>query len=255
MATLFTRFLTREIEDLPWSESPVSAEADLILDDLVDLNRRGLLTINSQPAINGVKSSHPVHGWGPPNGYVYQKAYLELLVAPDVWLEMKRRIHDHADLTYHAVTKSGSLETNAKTEEPNAVTWGVFPGKEIVQPTIVEGISLLAWKDEAFSLGIDWAHCHDSGTPSRLLIQNIMDTWRLVNIGVSSPASEKKYTPHALIIYIRAVNNDFQQPRTIFTVLKDLQVPSLDAEPEAGLTFAQPASEATRQVNGSNGHA
>jgi hypothetical protein len=26
------------------------------------------------------------------------------------------------------------------------VTWGVFPGKEIIQPTIVEAISFMAWK-------------------------------------------------------------------------------------------------------------
>jgi len=26
------------------------------------------------------------------------------------------------------------------------VTWGVFPGKEIIQPTIVEAVSFMAWK-------------------------------------------------------------------------------------------------------------
>jgi hypothetical protein len=28
----------------------------------------------------------------------------------------------------------------------NTVTWGVFPGKEIVQPTIIEEVSFRAWK-------------------------------------------------------------------------------------------------------------
>ena len=28
----------------------------------------------------------------------------------------------------------------------NAVTWGVFPGKEIVQPTVVEPYSFCIWK-------------------------------------------------------------------------------------------------------------
>ena len=28
----------------------------------------------------------------------------------------------------------------------NAVTWAVFPGQEIVQSTIIEEISFLAWK-------------------------------------------------------------------------------------------------------------
>lgn len=29
---------------------------------------------------------------------------------------------------------------------PNAVTWGVFPGKEIIQPTVVDPISFVSWK-------------------------------------------------------------------------------------------------------------
>ncbi|OCK92297.1 methylenetetrahydrofolate reduct [Cenococcum geophilum 1.58] len=56
-------------------------EAEAIQEDLIDLNRRGFLTINSQPAVDGAKSSHPVYGWGPRNGYVYQKAYLEILIS------------------------------------------------------------------------------------------------------------------------------------------------------------------------------
>jgi len=53
-----------------------------------------------------------------------------------------------------------------------------------VQPTIVETISFLAWKDEAYRLGMDWAHCHSALSPSRALIEDIMDSWYLVNIGV-----------------------------------------------------------------------
>ena len=44
------------------------------------MNERGFLTINSQPAVDGVKSNDPVHGWGPKNGYVYQKVRLPLTV-------------------------------------------------------------------------------------------------------------------------------------------------------------------------------
>ena len=49
-------------------------------------------------------------------------------------------------MTYYAINKQGDLRTNNISEGPNAVTWGVFPGKEIVQPTIVEAISFMAWK-------------------------------------------------------------------------------------------------------------
>ncbi|KAK3990017.1 putative methylenetetrahydrofolate reductase 1 [Cladorrhinum sp. PSN332] len=206
IANLFVRYLNKEIDYLPWSEAPVAEEADQIRNQLIDLNKRGLITVNSQPAVNGVKSTHPVHGWGPSNGYVYQKAYLELLVSPELFTVIQGRIENHPDLTYHAVNKSGKLHTNARSEAPNAVTWGVFPGKEIVQPTIVERISFLAWKDEAYQLGSDWARCYDANTPSRLLLEEIMDTWYLVNI----------------------VNNDFHQGNTLFEVLSGLEVADLD---------------------------
>ena len=183
VANIFIRFLEKDLKSLPWSDSPITSESDIIRTKLIDLNRRGLLTITSQPSVNGVKSSHPVHGWGPPGGYVYQKAYVELLVSPQLITDLIARIEKNVNMTYYAVTKDGNLRTNAPSDGPNAVTWGVFPGKEIVQPTIIETISFLAWKDEAFRLGTDWAKCHAASSPSRHLIDSIMDTWYLVNIG------------------------------------------------------------------------
>jgi methylenetetrahydrofolate reductase (NADPH) len=205
IADLFVRYLEKGIDSLPWSEAPLSSEADSIKDNLVALNKRGLLTINSQPAVDGVKSTHPVHGWGPSNGYVYQKSYLELLVHPDLFPEVIRRVEEHPQLTYYAVAKTGDLRTNAPSDGPNAVTWGVFPGKEIVQPTIVESISFLAWRDEAYRLGIDWAHCFDAGSPSRVLIEKVVNEWHLVNV----------------------VNNDFHENHRIFEIFDGLQVSDL----------------------------
>ena len=183
VANIFIYFLEGDLKSLPWSESPITSEAEVIKGELIDLNRRGLFTITSQPSVNGVKSSHPVHGWGPVGGYVYQKAYLELLISPHLIDELILRIEKDPNMTYYAVTKDGNLSTNAPSDGPNAVTWGVFPGKEIVQPTIVETISFLAWKDEAFRLGTDWAKCHSSLSPSRELIDGIMNDWYLINIG------------------------------------------------------------------------
>ena len=184
VANLFIRFLDKEVERLPWSESGLTAEADVIRPMLLDLNRRGFLTINSQPAVNGAKSSHPVHGWGPAGGYCYQKAYIELLIPPSMIDEVVDRVENGNYMSYYAVDKAGNLRTNAPNEEPNAVTWGVFPGKEIVQPTIVETISFMAWKDEAFRLGSDWASCYPASSPPRRLIDNMMENYYLVNIGM-----------------------------------------------------------------------
>jgi hypothetical protein len=37
-------------------------------------------------------------------------------------------------------------QTNCDRETPVAVTWGVFPGKEIIQPTVVDPVAFLSWK-------------------------------------------------------------------------------------------------------------
>ena len=55
---------------LPWSEmDTLHLETGTIKDALIALNRRGFLTINSQPQVNGKPSTDPQVGWGGPNGY------------------------------------------------------------------------------------------------------------------------------------------------------------------------------------------
>mgnify|MGYP001082917213 FL=1 len=66
---------------------------------------------------------------------------------------------------------------------PNAVTWGVFPAKEIIQPTVVDPVSFPIWKDEAFELCTSqWASIYEEGSVSRQIIETIHDTYFLVNI-------------------------------------------------------------------------
>lgn len=112
------------------------------------------------------------------------------------------------NITYFAVNQHGDLKTNSPDEGPNAVTWGVFPGKEIVQPTIVETVSFVAWRDEFYRLGSDWSRCYDATSPSRYVIDDLMQNWYLVNI----------------------VNNDFREQRGIFPLFENLEVPDLDKE-------------------------
>lgn len=42
--------------------------------------------------------------------------------------------------------EKGDCRSNVPHDGRNAVTWGVFPGKEIVQTTIIERESFLSWK-------------------------------------------------------------------------------------------------------------
>ena len=60
---------------LPWNEGELAPETMKVSEDLVEINRCGLLTINSQPHANAAKSTDPVFGWGGAGGYVYQKVY------------------------------------------------------------------------------------------------------------------------------------------------------------------------------------
>jgi hypothetical protein len=50
------------------------------------------------------------------------------------------------------IVGAGREYRNLVTEGANAVTWGVFPGREIIQPTVVDPMSFRVWKDEAFEL-------------------------------------------------------------------------------------------------------
>lgn len=201
LGKLFVSYVDGGVKSLPWSDAPISDEILPIKGHLLDLNRRGFLTVNSQPAINGLKSNHPVHGWGPPNGYVYQKAYLEIFIAPHVVNKLIEAIEQDPEITYYLVNNAGDLKTNTPVDGPNAVTWGIYPGQEVLQPTVVERISFLAWKDEAYRLGSEWAHCYEQDSPTRKLIEEVVDKWYLINI----------------------VHNDFQNPDAIFNVFKGIE--------------------------------
>ena len=64
----------------------------------------------------------------------------------------------------------------------NAVTWGVFPGKEIVTPTIIEEVSFRAWAEEAFGIWAEWAKVYGRGSDSGKLLSSIREDCWLVNI-------------------------------------------------------------------------
>jgi methylenetetrahydrofolate reductase (NADPH) len=91
-------------------------------------------------------------GWGGPGGYVYQKAYLEFFCSKEKLDQLVDKIKAFPSLTFIAVNKYGVSASNIPANAVNAVTWGVFPGKEIIQPTVVDSASFTVWKDEAFEI-------------------------------------------------------------------------------------------------------
>ena len=145
--------------------------------------------MNSQPSVNCVPSNDPKVGWGPPGGFVYQKAYLEFFTSGEnirALLQVIRRyptVHFQVgsfefyksleclqnEKLSQVVNRDRSFNcTNIEKLRPNAVTWGVFPGAEIKQPTIVDPISFQAWSEEAFDLWVEkWGKLYEQGSRSR----------------------------------------------------------------------------------------
>ena len=182
LAGLFVSFCEGSLRALPWIDGPLSLETEAIRADLLWLNKHGYLTINSQPAVNGARSHDAIYGWGPEGGRVYQKAYVEFFVSAEQLGNLETELSAHPSLQFFAVNDSGVFRHNAKRNGANAVTWGVFPGREIVQPTIVEQQSFLAWKVEAFDLWRQWQSLYQPGSVSHSVLQTILDHWYLVNV-------------------------------------------------------------------------
>jgi methylenetetrahydrofolate reductase (NADPH) len=123
------------VPHIPWCETPLQPESFLIQPQLAKLNRFGLLTVNSQPPVDGVSSSHPAFGWGGKGGRVYQKAYFECFVSPDKANRLTQMVGNHPSINMYAINNSGQ-EFRVGVEEGGvtALTWGVFPNREILQP-------------------------------------------------------------------------------------------------------------------------
>jgi methylenetetrahydrofolate reductase (NADPH) len=180
---VFARFCAGDIDVFPWVDGEIQAETRRIFDELVALNRAGYLTINSQPQVTGASSEDPEVGWGGPGGTVYQKAYLELFLSDDKLEAFLAKVGDFPTLTYQAVNAAGEARTNLRPGAVTAVTWGAFPGKEIIQPTVVDFETFLIWKDEAFEIWRqEWGSLYPEGSASRQVLEEIHATYWLLNL-------------------------------------------------------------------------
>ena len=178
---IFANYCLGEIKMLPWCDQ-WNLESKEIQRLLEQVNLNGYFTINSQPSVNGVKSDDTVHGWGPRNGYVYQRAYVECFVENRKVEALLAEMEQDEQLTYFCVTKQGEFRTNHVYDEPIALTWGLFPGKEVMQPTIMQKDALMAWKDEAFELWREWRNIYDTDSQTWQLLNEIHNNYSLVTV-------------------------------------------------------------------------
>ncbi|KAI8009361.1 putative methylenetetrahydrofolate reductase [Camellia lanceoleosa] len=180
----FMKYCLGKLRSSPWSElDGLQPETKIINEQLVNMNSKGFLTINSQPAVNGAKSDSPSIGWGGAGGYVYQKAYVEFFCSKDKLNALAEKCSAFPYVTYMAVNKDGIWISNVSQTDVNAVTWGVFPGKEIIQPTVVDPSSFMVWKDEAFEIwSRGWAQLYPEADPSRNLLEEVQSSCFLVSL-------------------------------------------------------------------------
>lgn len=184
LTALFLAHLDGSIEGTPFWDTPLSPESRLILPHLRRMTERGWWTVGSQPAADAVPSDDGVLGWGPPHGYVFQKAFVEFFGSRGdlEWLAKHAKTTGGGLVTYFAGNADGEWATNMLDESGNAVTWGVFPGQEIAQSTIIERDSFLAWKEEAFRIWAEWSMFYPPGSAERELLERMRQERWLITI-------------------------------------------------------------------------
>jgi methylenetetrahydrofolate reductase (NADPH) len=116
---------------------------------------------------------------------VYQKAYIEAFVSPANLAALMEAAEGEPTISYMAADAHGNTYSSggSASKGPQAVTWGVFPGKEVQQPTVVDPRAFMVWKEEAFSLWTtQWSPIYDDDSSSADLIHAMHDTYFLVNV-------------------------------------------------------------------------
>ncbi|RAO71570.1 uncharacterized protein BHQ10_007582 [Talaromyces amestolkiae] len=221
IGTLFRKHVSGELYIVPWSEggaaedANLNAETQIIKPQLLQIiEKKNWWTLASQPAVNGVRSDHPIFGWGPPGeGFVFQKSFVEFFCPnSDYQNKVKPTLlrHGSEEFSWFAINAAGHLESSfllsassspqpedassaiAADEEPleirestgMAVTWGAFRGREITTPTIIEEVSFRAWGEEAFRIWDEWRRIYPRGSATeRFLNETKNDVWLLCVIG------------------------------------------------------------------------
>lgn len=181
ISSIFRRHISGELDALPWSEEGLNPETNTIRNELLKLNSKGWWSVASQPAVNGVNSTDPIFGWGPRNGFVFQKPFVEIFLPSADWKKLQQQLDQHDQITYFAGNNAGHFSASNEGSV-NPVTWGTFAGKEIITPTIVESVSFRAWLEEAFSIWNEWQRIYSPRSATAKLIGSIKDDYWLVNI-------------------------------------------------------------------------
>ncbi len=79
-------------------------------------------------------------------------------------------------VSYVAAQATGSVDTNLT--EAAASNWAVFPGREVVQPLVVDAGAFATWREEAFALWTqEWGAVYAEGSGAKQVLADIAKTW------------------------------------------------------------------------------
>jgi len=234
ISSIFRRHVSGQLHMVPWSEGGAAEEsgglnletATIRTELLQIIDVRNWWTLASQPAVNGVRNDDPVFGWGPPgDGFVFQKPFVEFFCPGTEYqshLKPLLQRYGHTEFAWFATNAAGGFESSFATDTKpldssngtaspshssidgagmnsvNCVTWGVFRGKEIITPTIIEEVSFRAWGEEAFRIWDEWRRIYPRHSATeRFLDSTKNDVWLVCVIGQrfgagTEPGSEEE---------------------------------------------------------------
>ncbi|OMJ23762.1 Methylenetetrahydrofolate reductase 2 [Smittium culicis] len=175
----------------------------------------------SQLAVDGAQSSDPEFGWGPANGYVYQRSFIEFFAIEPVALKILEHLKNNTkqDFSYYAsklnfdtnepLILSNAVVNNASFDpsinshlleiESTALSWGVFPSSPVIQSALIDKLNFGYWSKEAIQLWRVWASQIGSfSKESKQFIDSVADSVYLINI----VANDYK-TPEKLFCFLR----------------------------------------------------
>ncbi|KAJ2654555.1 methylenetetrahydrofolate reductase 1 [Coemansia sp. RSA 1200] len=185
ISALFCGYVSGRVQSLPWCDEPLLPESQRIVAELQRVNGLGFWTLASQPRLDGVPSADATHGWGPRGGYVYQKAFVECFVPGAAFPALLSRLQSAGPrITYYAANRQGDFMTSAfsagalpEHAAVTALTWGVFPGRAVEQPTQIDKMNFLAWRAEAFQTWREWAAMFPPGDAADFLERTADECW------------------------------------------------------------------------------
>ena len=131
---IFTQYLTGEpnangvvVKKLIFNDEVLDLETNLICDHLAIVNKKGILTINSQPSVNCAPSTDSKVGWGPAGGYVFQKAYLEFFTCEETVIALLQVSSNKIDVHTGKKKKKSQIQGPQSNFFHEMVTLGPTP--------------------------------------------------------------------------------------------------------------------------------